>query len=959
MASDADAPIFEASLGCLIAPATEDLAARLHRIAGLDPAEREILLESGRSSLVAALHRKLARLLVLELNLAREKDLLEGQTSQERWDDFLQASAQPEFWADLESHYPGLMPRIERVAKNGCRSVHLFARHWAADRSALMPLLGSEAGRLKSVSFGSGDTHKGGLTVATLSCDGGDLAYKPRSLNPDVALRALLAELESDLGRPLPISVPAALSFEDHGWAVFVRHRKCAAEAELALFYRGIGQWLGLLRLLGGTDIHSENLIAAGASAVVVDCETLFTPKPAPVPSGFGAASDRAEQLVGGTVLATGLLPGRGQGLGWRGIDTSAAGSIPAQQPVIMVPDIVGAGTDEARIEMVPFRVQPGQNHPSDEASLVDHWPEVLSGFDEISALVRRLDGEGRLEPRLRRFEDCEVRVVVRQTEVYAELGRMLWHPVSLHDPEAARARARDLLGQMGRNVALAPDDPGVIEAEIDDLLVGDVPIFTGLAREGVLNGPGGTTWLAKTNLVEDALRSWRAADLSLEHDYVRMALVSAYVNDGWFPSDESFWPTDPPLRDLDRRRRRQAAELMGRLVSTALHGEDGTATWIAPTLTQNGWAVQPLDPDLYAGLSGLALVCAAHLSEEGSGRADPVQGLGELYAAILRTLDKAEDKQLKQVETGALIRPLAPGGYLGLGSRIFARLALAELGMDAGEGVDRAERLAGAMAAAAEEDEVNDVIEGRAGAIPPLLALARRTGKRAYLDLACAVADGLLARGERRNGHAYWTHRDWPEGIGGVAHGVTGIGWSLFQLARETGREEYRETAEAAFAFEAGLYDETEGNWRDLRLIGPPTAAAWCHGSVGIGLAWLDLDPATEREETRRVVRRAAEATWRLGMGWNHCACHGDVGAWELLDRAAAAGLAPAGVTGESVLAGVVATLERQGPVCGIMRDAYVPGLLPGYGGVAYQLLRAHPESRLPSILTLGGAGF
>ena len=39
------------------------------------------------------------------------------------------------------------------------------------------------------------------------------------------------------------------------------------------------------------------------------------------------------------------------------------------------------------------------------------------------------------------------------------------------------------------------------------------------------------------------------------------------------------------------------------------------------------------------------------------------------------------------------------------------------------------------------------------------------------------------------------------------------------------------------------------------------------------------------------------------------------------------------------------------------MVRDAFVPGLMPGVGGVAYQLLRAHPDSNLPSILIPGGS--
>ena len=58
----------------------------------------------------------------------------------------------------------------------------------------------------------------------------------------------------------------------------------------------------------------------------------------------------------------------------------------------------------------------------------------VLDGFSTLSARLRELDGQDTLRERLQRFESCQVRVIVRATETYAELTRMLWHPVSLHD---------------------------------------------------------------------------------------------------------------------------------------------------------------------------------------------------------------------------------------------------------------------------------------------------------------------------------------------------------------------------------------------------------------------------------------------------------------------------------------------------------------------------------------------
>ena len=194
------------------------------------------------------------------------------------------------------------------------------------------------------------------------------------------------------------------------------------------------------------------------------------------------------------------------------------------------------------------------------------------------------------------------------------------------------------------------------------------------------------------------------------------------------------------------------------------------------------------------------------------------------------------------------------------------------------------------------------------------------------------------------------------PEGMGGFAHGVTGIGWALTRLARATGSERHEQLAQEAFAFEDALFDEQEQNWLDLRLLeNARTAAAWCHGAVGIGLAHLNLDPTLTHASTREFVQRAAAATWRLGMGWNHSACHGDLGAWELLDHAITAGEAPKELSASHLLDIILTSLEQHGPSVGMGRNAFMPGLLPGLGGVAYQLMRAHPEHDLPSILTPG----
>jgi type 2 lantibiotic biosynthesis protein LanM len=950
---------FDTSLGCLVGPALDEVATHVRGIAGIHAPERDVILGAAQETLLAVLHAKVSRVLVLELNAARVMGRLTGTDPQERWAQFLDFSSHRHFWDDLSVHYPSLLARIDTIVRNRCAATLCFARRWATDRPRLASLCGNDPGELREVHFGAGDSHHKGESVAVLRSDAGRIVYKPRSLAVDLALDRFVTELAEDHDSPLCIRVPKAVGFDEHGWVEFVAHRYASAPDELRDFYEGIGHWLAIMRLLGGNDLHAENLIAEGKSPVIVDCETLFTPRIPPSPSGYGRATDRATEIVAGTVLSTGLLPGRGAALGWRGVDNSAVGMLPGEQPVLLLPSIVKGGSDEARIGNVPTKAPMSQNHPSPQPALEEYWSDILNGFAEMTETLRRVDTMGVLRPRLERFADCRIRVVPRPTETYSEIGRMLWHPVSLHNEERARKRAFDLLLRMSANVSVAPNDPEVINAEIDDLMAGDIPFFSTLVKDGRLKGPGSTHWLPLRDVIDSTLQHWRTADFGLEHDIIRASILSAYANERWPTGEVSFSLADAHHGNLDSRRRQQAQQIVRGIIASAILGNDGSAAWIAPVVDETGWSVRPMAQDLYNGMSGIALLMGAYLRETRSGRVEPVEGVEEVYKAALHTLHLSDEKLRKLRGEGLKIRPRPPGGYIGIASQIWTYLTLAHWELDSGDGLQRAHSLAvEALPESVEADEMYDVLGGTAGAIVPLLALAQRTGEERHLRMASQLGDRVCERAQRKDNCAYWSNPNWPDGIGGFAHGVTGIGWALAKVAGETGNERHKQTALAALSFEEGLFDEAEQNWRDLRgLDNARTKAAWCHGAVGIGLAHLDLDPTLANRSTQQILRRAVAATWRLALGWNHCVCHGDFGAWELLERAMALGKGPKNVTAVRLRELLLTNLEKRGPSASLASDTFGPGLMPGWGGVAYQLLRMHPESDLPSLLTLGAS--
>ncbi|MFJ9817405.1 type 2 lanthipeptide synthetase LanM family protein [Streptomyces sp. NPDC101151] len=915
-------------------PWRQDLARRLAAVTALGREERDVLLEAGHTALLRSLHAKLSRLFLLELHALRMAGGAGADTGQaadtRTWAAFVEQAGEEGYLDKLAGRYPGVGSRIAAVARMSVAATAGCAERLAADRELLRPLLGQSAGRVRAVEFGAGDSHRGGLTVSRVDLAGGSVMYKPRPSEADVALGALLDELFSDFpGAPAPderIRVPRTLARDGYGWAEFVHHRYCADDVELASFYRNVGHWLAVLRFTGGTDMHAENMIAAGVVPVIVDAETLFdSPAPFP-PSGRGDAVDVAAAAIRRTVLRTGLLPVRGTGFALGGVDISGVGALPGQQPLIPSPVIADGGTAAARFQVDLVAMPSAGNHPSPTPVLSTYWDRILAGFRELTAHLRRPGVDPyRL---LCRFEGARARRILRPTQAYVDIGRMLWHPASLHDEAAALERARDILRRNADVLPGAPTDPTAIDGEIADLLVGDVPMF-GFTVDAA----------AVRKTVED----WRTADFTLEESVIQDALVGAYLNERSLPARVQAAARDPHARDRERRRRDLAARMVRRLCDGAVRGEDGTVTWISPVFTPAGWSIRVLPADLYTGQGGVVLTLAEYAAEAGAGRADEVPGVAEAFDGALRVLMSTEDRTPTP----------SPGAFSGAASQVWTWLALHRV-LGERRLLERAAERAVLLEGGLVEDDVEvDLLNGAAGGIVPLLHLATATGQDRWLAAAAHMGRRLAGLATVDADGARWTTRLNPEGIGGFAHGATGIGWALARLALSDAgsaaeRRGWMNLAERAFAYQESLWEPDHGNWRDVRIGAEEDFfTSWCHGSAGIGIGMLDLHRRMGDPAHLDMSRRAAHACAAEGFGWSHTLCHGDLGLWQFLTAMNLGD--PCDLDGE-----ILTGLEQRGPVGGLAREAFSPSLMSGLSGVVHTLLRMHPSASLPDPLLL-----
>lgn len=901
-----------------------------------------------------ALLQPMSRVFVLELQAAREQGQLAGDTPEERFQSFLERLRDPAAAIAILSQYPVLARALVTAAGNwlavSLELMERLAADWEELRARFSP--GTEPGRLVEVRTGLGDRHRGGRTVARLRFESGlRLIYKPRPLGAERAFQGLLDWLAGQGFEPA-FRTLVLLDRGEYGWAEFVETGSCADEEAVRRFYQRQGGYLAVFWLLDGTDLHWENLIAAGEHPVLVDLETLFQP----LTADFGAApgevdEERVGRALQRTVLRTGLLPNRvWTDGGGGGVDLSGLGAA-GRQAAPPVLQIQQTGTDEMRFVLQPAEILTGDSLPTlgnEPIPVAGHLDEVVAGFTRMMRLFleRREELASPAGP-LHAFAGSEVRIIVRPTRSYALMLSESFHPFLLGDA-LDRDRFLDRLWIPARDHAyLEP----LIPAERRDLLRGDIPMF--LTRPGTrdvwsADGERFADLLPETGL-ERALRRLRQLG---EEEIARQTWVvhnSLAVLDLRGRPERERREAAPPLReDL-----LAAARAVGdRLAGLAFRGPRD-AHWYtpAPVPNQGGWVLQPAQLGLHLGLPGIALFLAR------LGEVTGVDRYTEHARAATVTLLHRIARERETVTT--------IGAFSGWGGLVWT---LTHLGVLWGD----EELLAEAGRIAHDEispqiatDEQHDLIGGAAGALISLLTLHSVRPSDDLAAIAAQCGEKLLAEAlPMAPGLGWRSQNAGPTPLAGLSHGAAGIAWPLLRLAALTGDGRFRDAALGGLEYERSLYRADQRNWPDLRGDAvragagePPSMWAWCHGAPGVGLGRIASLPYLDDATVRAEIEAAVESTIENGFGANHSLCHGDLGNLEVVTLGAERlGRDDWSERAGRLAGGILASIREHGWHFGLPGRTEPPGMMIGLAGIGYGLLRLAAPERAPSVLILEG---
>ncbi|WP_216180380.1 DUF4135 domain-containing protein [Verticiella alkaliphila] len=804
--------------------------------------------------------------------------------------------------AALCEAYPAAARLLIRACEHWISANIVLLRRLDADAAALAAWLGVPTVLpVTRLDPDQGDPHRGGQRVSRLTlAEGGDVAYKPRPLDMEVAFAEILDWARAQ-GTGLDQQTAEVFAREGYGWMRWCHGRAPANLDERARLAHRLGGLMAHFAVLGSYDIHAENLIVVGEYPVAVDLECL-------IDSGLDLLHPPREDAVR-RLLNNGILPYWHADPNARGkwLNTSVLGS----------------------------------PHLSELAA---HRDELLAGFDAVWQLWLAkgpaLAVNGRLCGPLRGLRCAQGRLLLRPTNAYGRLFDMLGRPACLADSRRFAVR----LDALAPRYLRAPQGARLWQAlAAERLSVSklDVPYASfRMDRQSM--------WLDDQEVGTHVLPMPPASALA-----IRLSALSKAEGNALRCTLKSVLQTPPAPAFPDRpaaNRGSQAEEdafaetarrIADHLLATAIDDGRGGAAWLGVRSEDAGGILrlQQLGDDYYAGRAGIALFLAmaghvlktpayqvmaravfehlAPLSSAGLGRGLAGQAFARQRAALVLPGLASGALSDGQTDGAASAPPLPPLDYLqGACGWIVVACERVRHGDLPPPGLARqAARLRDALTGLSSESRVwAGQSHGLAGVARAAAALARLAGQWGKPDGARQWAAQSLALIERESDWFDPVQGEWQDGRGGPDR-------------------------PAAFT------------------------SAWCHGAPGILIARLstsrDLRHAGCSPDVLAPVARDIDRALRRIHATGPCAgdflCCGETGfvealllAGQHLDRA------PLIEVAHERMGALLARAAQSGFKLG--DDAPMApatsGLFDGLAGIGYQCLRLHAPSAVPSLL-------
>lgn len=895
--------------------------------------------------------------LIFEVNYYREQGMLNGETSEDRFNYFNETILNDKKnLQELYLEYSGLFKILNNKIENHFIYLSSILKNIENDIENVKKTIteGKELGKLLSIQIGLGDTHKNGKSVANIYFENEKLIYKPQNMGMESAYEDLIKWLNTcvikDKYKVLPLSFAKSYSTGNHTWMQFIEHKECNNEDDVENFYKRIGEIIVILYSLNSIDFHSENIIASGEFPILIDLETLL--RPALIEESTDAVS-KTYCMIKKSVASIYLLPVRHVSND-EVVNFSGLGGDKPQKSPYKVDLIKNNGRDTIKIDKDFYDMDPNNNNPKLKGTNVaseKYISHIKEGFENMYRFI--LDNK---EDYLKKIEDIfsnkVCRVLEQSTYKYSRLLSSSYHPDVLRH-EIDRSILLNRAGLFTRR----DSSEELIRSEYMDLVNGDIPYFSANTSEIYLYNSNNEKIdnynISPVENSKNIIREFSIKDMETQLSFIDFSYLFNHLeNYKEISLKNGFETTKTPFYPDKSNYLKIALSIGNDVIEKSIAGSQHNEidrSWYGPFIEGKNEIYTNLDNvglDLYKGNGGISLFLAS------------------LYK-------KSNDMRFRKAAEEAII----PSYYF-LTDCIYGDESKIDFRVGAFDGV------AGIVYTLYWVGELIEVDRYKNKAIEYILHIAERKVKipKDNIDILsgvcgllsvtiflCEKSKDIIEKQKLINAanefyriveNAIVNDKDNTfscEGHTGFAHGTSGIATVLGRFYNLTKNENILFLIQKLLDYDRSMYDEKTNNWF-VNSNKEKTSYAWCHGAPGILLSRILIkEYGYNDEKIDDEIKNALNETIKFGFGNNDTFCHGDVGNLEIV-KYVAKSLKNEELennckyTFSKLVDGYISKRWNK-PLLG---HGEVYSLMVGMGGLGYSLLLNMDSSDLPKFLWL-----
>ena len=808
-----------------------------------------------------------------------------------------------------------------------------FLMRMSGDKSVIESYIlnGQTFQKIQKMSQNIADKHCGGRQVLQIEMDNGEnIVYKPHDVKNELVFHKLINEIGQLCG--IEMYNFKIVAYQEYGWEECIIQRKCESEEEVKKYYFRIGVILFVAYVLGTTDIHHENLIANGEYPVVIDLESIST--------GERVSSDTvslSDKMLNESVLKSGILPYFVWKINGKGCDLSALLGGKSITP-FKIPIVKREKLGKKYIVYEFGEIKNAKNRICFNGEMVspkNYEQDIIEGFEGAYKLV--LHNKKWFKEMAKELETLSSRYLVSHTQKYAMLLNSSYPPRVMKD-----AGDRELLLHIlwkGRSFE-SEVDRRIVDAEIYDLLNGDIPYFYFFMNSTALYDSRGNQIkdFFKCPPIENIYKRTNdlsEVDLRRQKRFIHLSLAAADKESVVRENQEIEFrrmictPGKYTIEEISQ----VIKIIMKHLIDECIYDPmKKNLMWYSVQIcSEKSGAINisSCDMYLYNGIAGITLfvnMYSHYFKEE-------YKNIAQILIKQLQCYTEKNELCDENV-TG-----IKSGLFHGEGSIVWTYLMLYK--MDKKEqNLEYAKRHAEYLYRVSKTDRGNDLLDGKAGAVAAFCLLYKKTRRKKYIEYACEIADKIISQATIMEKGIAWKQENGDVQLLGMAHGSAGIFTVFAGLYQLTGDEKYYDVFRNALEYEDANYNLEEGDWEDFRYVcreknvEQKKTMSWCHGAGGILLSRLILTKYTlkpeEQDKVKLDIKRAVVFVKNAESKADLCLCHGLCGNSLILDIYRK-------WSGEKIVCKNMNESENNKI---LTREWYDPGFMNGYTGIGYYLL-------------------